>query len=165
MGSFTGLELNLSKTIAFSYQEIDKCVITSVQVVSKPVKYLGAYLGYGDLTQLNFEKPLQKARNKIACWNKRHLTLSARVMVLKTFIFSVFIHILNSVVVTNDQIYLIQSMLNDFLWKGRNCVKQSVSCVPISDGGLNMIYIKNTVYLLHAKWMLHFCKDAGSSWS
>ncbi len=58
MGSFTGLELNLSKTIAFSCQEIDECVITGVQVASKPVKYLGAYLGYGDLTQLNFEKPL-----------------------------------------------------------------------------------------------------------
>ncbi len=84
---------------------------------------------------------------------------------LKTFIFSVFIHILNSVVMTNDQIYLIQSMLNDFLWKGRSYVKQSVSCAPISDKSLNMIHVKNTVHLLHAKWMLHFCKDAGSSWS
>ncbi len=106
VGSFTGLELNLSKTITFLCSPVQDCVVAGVQVACKPVKYLGAYLGYGDLFTLNFEQPLWKVRNKISCWNKRHLTLPARVTVLKTLIFSVFIHILNSVVVSSP--YLVE---------------------------------------------------------
>ena len=148
VGSFTGLELNLSKTIAFSCSPVEDCVIAGIQVACKLVKYLGAYLGYSDLSTLNFEQPLQKARNKISCWNKRHLTLPARVTVLKTFIISIFIHVLNSVIMSNDQLHLIQNLLNDFLWKGKNHVKHSVTCAPLSDGGLNMIHVMNVVHLL-----------------
>ena len=89
--------------------------MAGVAVRSVPVKYLGAYLGLGDLWKLNFEQPLQKMHSVIAHW-RRYLTLDARILVIKTFLFSVFIHVLNAVYIINEQIDLIQKLLSDFLW-------------------------------------------------
>ncbi len=70
VGVYMGLRLNISKTIAFSCAATDAYCIKGIHVACKPVKYLGAFLGYGDLTKLNFEIPLKKAQNNIQHWNK-----------------------------------------------------------------------------------------------
>ncbi len=49
VGTFTGLTLNIDKTIAFDPNAAEKLVVVDVQVQSHPVKYLGIYLGLGDL--------------------------------------------------------------------------------------------------------------------
>ncbi len=99
VGRLIGLTLNLDKTIAFSPKAIGFHMIHGIQMSNSPVRYLGAFLGIGDLSSLNFEKPLRIARQKIHAWNSRNLTLPARVTVAKTFIFSLFTHILNVVYV------------------------------------------------------------------
>ncbi len=86
-----------------------------MQVCNALVKYLGVYLGMGDLTSLNFEQPLRVVWNKIQCWNKWNLSLFACVTILKTFVFSLFVHVLNCVWITPLQLNIIQKMLNDFL--------------------------------------------------
>ncbi len=58
VSQFTGLTLNLDKTIAFSLKFHGIHYIHSIQVSNALVKYLGAFLGIGDLSTLNFEKPL-----------------------------------------------------------------------------------------------------------
>ncbi len=129
------------------------------------VKYLGAYLGVGDLSHLNFEKPLHLVQQKIQAWSSRSLTLKARVIVAKTFIFSLFTHILNTVYITNNQLEIIQKILNEFLWRGWNKIKPSVIMSPETHGGLNMIHVKNAVHCLWVKWINHMCHDVSSSWS
>ena len=114
VGSFTGLHLNLSKTIAFVMAG-GRRIVDGIEVDSRPVKYLGAFLGLDDLLEMNFNKPLSKARNNSQSWNKRNLTLSARVLVSKAFIASIFIYTLNSVFVHAHQIQLIQQLLSNFL--------------------------------------------------
>ncbi len=97
VGCFTGLQLNIDKTIAFFHRQEKDSVVAGVRIWDVPVKYLGVYLGKGDLSHLNFEKPLHAAKAKIWAWSRRQLTLPVRITVLKTFIFSLFVHILNSV--------------------------------------------------------------------
>ena len=111
VGSFTGLSLNMEKTIAFNYQINGKHIVHGFTLV----KYLGAFLGQGDLSKLNFEKPLRLAQQKINAWPNRNLTLKARVLVAKTFVFSLFVHILNSVYISMEQLDLLQKLLNNFL--------------------------------------------------
>ena len=65
-------------------------MVCGVQVGNEPVKYLGVFLGMGDLTALNFEACLLKAYKVAQRWSKHPLTLLAKIVVLKTFIFSVF---------------------------------------------------------------------------
>ncbi len=151
VGSFTGLHLNLSKTIAFVMAG-GRRIVAGIEVDSRPVKYLGTFLGLDDLSEMNFNNPLSKAQNNSHSWNKRNLTLSVRVLVSKTFIASIFIHTLNSVFVHTHQIQLIQQLLNDFLWRGRPRICQSTVCVPLIDGRLNMMHVKNVVHGLQVKW-------------
>ncbi len=58
VGSFTGLQLNINRMIAFCPSAGKSCFVAGIEVGSHPVKYLGAYLGMGDLSKLNFERPL-----------------------------------------------------------------------------------------------------------
>ncbi len=98
MGKFTGLSLNLNKTIVFyPWNKLNKHIICGVQVGNELVKYLGVFLGMGNLTAPNFEAYLLKACNVAQRWSKCSLTLPAKIVVLKTFIFSVFVHHLNSI--------------------------------------------------------------------
>ena len=53
--TFTGLYLNLSKTIAFDPHE-QQYLIHGICITNHPVKYLSAFLGVGDqVEQKNFE--------------------------------------------------------------------------------------------------------------
>ncbi len=61
VGCFTSLCLNLDKTITFDSTAAHKLCVAGVCVWNIPIKYLGAYLGLGNLCRLNFEQPLQKA--------------------------------------------------------------------------------------------------------
>ncbi len=90
VGTFTGLELNLSKTITFNLHVVGLTVQNGVSVRCAPVKYLGAYLGLGDLSKMNFEQPLQKAHTILSKWSNWNLTLNARILVSKSFLLSVF---------------------------------------------------------------------------
>ncbi len=115
IGLFTGLQVNLSKTIVL-YPTLNnewnenwnknknKVLISGVEVGNLPVKYLGAYLGCNDTTTMNFEHALSKARLIANRWKKCTFTLPAQVTVIKTFIFSVFVHVLNVVEVSSSQI-------------------------------------------------------------
>ncbi len=86
-------------------------------------------------------------------WNNQHLTLDARILVSKTFIFSVFTHILNVTYITGSQIELIQKIVSDFVWKGRNKVCLSVMSVEYVMGGMKMLNVRNVVHGLSVKWM------------
>ena len=101
VGHFTGLTLNLNKTIAFCHSQKMRTSIYGIQIDSVPVKYLGSFLSIGDLSTINFEIPLHRARMKLNHWNKRKLSLFAKITVEKTFIFSLFTHILNTSWITN----------------------------------------------------------------
>ncbi len=66
MGRFTGLLLNLEKTIAFDPRAERKLFEAGVAVRNQLVKYLGAFLGLGDLLKQNFEKSLRVAKSVIS---------------------------------------------------------------------------------------------------
>ncbi len=101
VGKFTGLSLNLNKTIAYSHQN-KSYILAGIKISNTPVKYLGAIVSTGDQSKANFEHLLLKARKIATRWSSRHLTIPAWVLVAKTFVFSTFIHICNCVYLTTD---------------------------------------------------------------
>ncbi len=117
------------------------------------MKYLGTYLGLGDLLKLNFEQLLRKAKEVLHHWSKRTLTLDGWILVLKTFVVSLFIHVLNTTFISTTQIDLIQKLCIDFLWKGKPKVRTSTVIAPHDQGGLKMVCVKNIVNALHIKWV------------
>lgn len=119
VGQFTGLTLNLQKTIACSHQN-KSYILAGIGISNTPVKYLGAMVGAEDLSTANFEHLLWKARKIATKWCSRHLTIPAYVLVAKTFVFSTFIDVCNYVYLTIDQLQLLKSILNQFIWQGKN---------------------------------------------
>ncbi len=57
VGTYTGLTLNLSKTIALDPFAKIRQNVAGVEINSSPVKYLGVILGCGNLTENNFAIP------------------------------------------------------------------------------------------------------------
>ena len=141
VGTFTGLYLNVNKTIAFNCELVGKRILVGVSTRNTPVKYLGAFLGLRDLTKLNFEQPLRKAHGIMNKWNNRHLTLDGCILIFKTFLFSVFTHMLNSIFLTVSQINVIQKLVSDFVWQGRNKIWPLVMCRPYTLGGLKILRV------------------------
>ncbi len=150
--------------MAISHHQKVPVLIAGVLVQNLPVRYLGVMVGSGDLTKQNFAYILEKAYLVTKQWSKRTLSLPAKVLVSKTFIFSTFVHICNCSLFTNDQIKTIQSILNDFIWNKRNKINQSVMCSPVLDGGLNMVHVKNVIHAMRVKWLNRLCLDRGQSW-
>ncbi len=75
-GQFIGLELNISKTMAYVPHLAELIVVAGVRVSSEPVKYLGSFLCDQETVEnLNFEKALAKMRSLGSKWRCRSLTL------------------------------------------------------------------------------------------
>ncbi len=146
VGYFTGLTLNIDKTIAFDLTASSCLKIAGVEVRSAPVKYLGVTLGLGDLSKQNFEKPLRDARAALSKWSKRSLTIDAKILVLKTFVILVFVHVMNTTYISMNQLDVVQKLCWDFLWQGWNKVKPSVMYASMENGGYNMANIKSILH-------------------
>ncbi len=82
------------------------------------------------------------------------MSLPARVLVSKIFVFSTFVYVCNCTWITSDQVKLIQNILNNFVWNGRHKVQQATMYLSVLLGGLNMINIQNVLHSLHTKWMV-----------
>ncbi len=163
-GKYTGLSLNLSKTIAF---DPFGCVDNSlgIQVTNKPVKYLGTYLSMDPtVEQLNFEVIKSKMKSKINHWKNKVVSLQGCILVIKVLIFSYCTHILNTTYIASKHLDQIQHMLNEFLWHD-NKVSQQIFCQDFAAGGLRMLCVWDSVLKLRIKWFRHLWNDKGQSWS
>ncbi len=63
-------------------------------------------------------------------WKHRTLSLTARIMVFMTIIFSQIVHILNTTYVVPKMIEFLQKFVNDFLWRGQNKVNTETVQTP-----------------------------------
>ncbi len=77
-GQYTGLRLNINKTMVYSWKAIKDYKIHGVLVTSNPVKYLGTFLGKVEaMEKLNIETAISKMRYTTSKWRKRPLSLFA----------------------------------------------------------------------------------------
>ena len=75
-GQYTGLKLNLSKMVVYSWKATKDYNFHGVLVTSNPVKYLGTFLGEVEATErLNLEAVISKMRYTANKWKKRPLSL------------------------------------------------------------------------------------------
>ncbi len=152
---YTGLTLNLQKTIVFSHSIKEPTTMCGIKVTNDPVKYLGVYLGIGTKPEiLNFKHILVKFKRVASKWKKCHLTLLARVTNLRSLILSVATHVLSTVTINTDRLNTLQKLCNDFLWRGHNRLQEkTVQNIP-KWGGLKHIHIKYVMHKICIKWMV-----------
>ncbi len=80
-------------------------------------------------------------------------------------IISVATHVLSTVYISKEKLQLMQKMANDFLWCGRNHLKEKTVQNIWKWGGLQHIHMKHIMHKIQVKWMEYIWLDKGQSWS
>ena len=112
------------------------------------VKILGVYfnnsVSAGDILQ-NWEPKINNIKVLINTWSKRNLSLSGRVIIIKTLLLSQITHLLMSLRAPSGVILQVNNLLYKFIWnkstykKGSERVKRGTVIQAYDCGGLNMV--------------------------
>jgi len=95
---------------------------------------------------------LQKAKSRAASLTERNLTLRGRILVLKTFILSLFGYHASVSPPPQNIISQLQTLVNQFVWKGRHThPNMDTSSLSPLNGGINLPIIKIEMEIRLAK--------------
>ena len=181
-GNISGLKINEEKTEAYWLGSLHAAPENiGISTVNKPMKILGIYFTYDwqKYQELNFESIIKSIKKSINLWNWRNLTLLGRIQIIKTYAMPKFMFRAAQIPLTKDIIKEINTVLFQFVWRGR---KDKIKCLSLigdyKDGGLRMPHVESLIkaqriiclkkYLDGNKstWKLfldHYLRDYGGS--
>ena len=100
------------------------------------------------MNEENWSKKIDRIKEIIAMWTKRNLSISGKLVVVKTFLISQLVYILQSLALPEKVLNTINSILFRFIWKKKNTntrafekVKRKTMCNSYDKGGITMINI------------------------
>ena len=97
-----------------------------------------------DMCEINYSKTIKTAEAEILKCQSRNLTPIGKITIIKTKIFSKFIHLFLSIPIRNCFLEKLNKILFQFLWnKKPDKVKRTTICTKYQNGGLNMVNIYN----------------------
>jgi hypothetical protein len=108
----------------------------------------------------------------IASWNKRNLSILGKIQIVKTFLLSQFVFVMQSVGIPQETLTIINRIIYKFLWKKTvsnkkafEKVKRSVLCKGFSEGGLEMIDIVDMQNSFLLMWVTKLNNANNSVWT
>ena len=124
----------------------------SVNLNTEHIKILGVCFTYNNdlFIEKNYTEVVKKMEGVLAIWRWRKLSLSGKIMVFKSLVFSkiIFISYLNKV--PTSIIKRIEEIQKDFVWKGMPPkIKHSALIANYEDGGLKDLDIRAKFESLH----------------
>ena len=119
----------------------------------------------------NIEPSIEKLRRLCSLWSKRHLSIIGKITILKAFGLSLFIHLMQSIGISEPKLKEIQSICFRFIWKrdynekrAYERVKRNIVCLEKDKGGLNMFNIADIQKSFYLNWALKLWKT-DSNWT
>jgi len=107
-----------------------------INKVNEPIKILGIYFTYDHhkSKELNFDLTLKSIKKSLNCWQWRNLTLIGKIQLVKTKI-----HVRASLIsFAKEIIKRINSVIFNFVWKGKDKIKRLALISEYEGGGLKM---------------------------
>ena len=167
--SFSGLELNKNKSAAMFFGNTSQKnrIKYGIKFVNY-LKILGVWFSNEkaavDITD-NFEPKISQLERICSLWDKRHLTIIGKITILKSFGISLFLHLMQSIGLSDLYIKRINSIMFRFIWstnfvgniRTTEKVKREYICMSKECGGLNMIdlyTLQDSFYLAWADKLL-----------
>ena len=167
--SFSGLEINRKKSEAMWLGSKQHSSDTFFGFVWKRrLKILGVYFTCDKCAspvEENWTGRVENIKRIITAWEKRNLSIVGKVCVIKTFLISQLVYIMQALVVPDSVLTQVNRLLFRFLWRRKDCnrkafekVKRNVVCSDLENGGLGMIDVKQmqTAFLL--QWAGRLCQ-------
>ena len=119
-----------------------------ISTLNKPMKILGIYFtcDWQTYQELNFESIIKSFKKSINLWNWRNLTLLGRIQIIKTYAMPKFMFRAAQIPLTRDIIKEINTVLFQFVWRGRKDKIKRLSLIgDYKDGGLRMLHVESLI--------------------
>ena len=127
------------------------------------MKVLGVYFNAfqeASSIEQNWENKMDQMIKLVRIWQRRNLSLYGKIIIAKTFLLSLWTHLIQSITLPSAVLKEIDSVIFRFLWQKKYTnkrayekVKRSVLCLPIQNGGLGMISMTDQQSVFHFKWI------------
>ena len=171
-GNISGLKINEEKTEAYWLGSLHAAPEDiGISTVNKPMKILGIYFTYDwpklirNLISRVSSRSIKKSLN---LWNRRNLTLLGRIQIIKTYAMPKFMFRAAQIPLTKDIIKEINTVLFQFVWRGRKDKIKRLSLIgDYKDGGLRMPHVKSLMKaqrIMCLKMYLDGNKSTWNSW-
>ena len=167
-GECSGLKLNKDKKEAYwlgsSYRNHEALDINKV---NEPIKILGIFFTYDQRKsrELNFDLTLKSIRKSLSCWQWRNLTLIGKIQLVKTFaMLSLCIGPRSFISFDKDIIKSINSVIFNFVWRGKDKVKRLALISEYEDGGLKMPHPESLIKTQRIVCLARYLDDNSSPW-
>ena len=119
-----------------------------------------------DISKMNFEKVLLKAKAELISWKYRILSPIGKIAVLKTLILPKFIHLFSAIPTPNYILNEINKMFYNYIWNGKpDKMSRKTLSINYNKGGLKMINIFNFEKSMKLKWIKYIIFQTGHTWS
>ena len=172
--SLSGLKLNYLKTKAM---RLGRQIIEPELPfnTTNKIKILGIFFT-NDKSAANIEDNwkhrVDKIENIIKSWSQRDLGISGKLIVIKTFLLSQLIFIMQSIGLPENALVKINRILYKYLWqrkfsnkKAFEKIKRRVMESDISKGGLGMVNVRRIQESFRIKWAKTLLSDKSRKWT
>ena len=134
--------------------------------VKRAVKILGVFFTYDKSLhqKLNFAEIIDSIKGKIKMWKWRNLTILGRIQIVKTFIVPIFMYRAGLISLDKEVIKEADSIIFDFIWKGKDKVKRSSLVSEIETGGLKAPHLESIIKTQRIMCCKKFAGDNPSGW-
>ena len=166
----SGLFINKKKSEAMWLGNRKNCTIApSGFPLKNKVKILGVYFSnYSSASKLeeNWNNRLSTCKRIIAQWEKRNLSIMGKACIIKTFLISQWVYIMQVISVPEQVVNEANRLFYKFLWKKVNNnkkafekVKRTVMCSKYEMGGIQMIDLKDLQKACQLRWATRIFRE------
>ena len=160
---FSLLEINENKSELMKIGNVDEQDWGGNIRVTEKLKILGIYFKNNtsaSLIEENWVNRIKKIENLIALWTKRNLSITGKICIIKTFLLSQLVYIIQALSIPEHILNKINTIIFRFLWKKKNTntrafekIKRSTICNGFEYGGLTMINIVDMQKSFQISWI------------
>ena len=95
--------------------------------------------------RLNFESILESLKKKLNLWKWENLTILGRIQIVKSFAISKFLYRASQISFPKEIIKSANTIIYDFIWKGKDKVKRRALINNIENGGLKTLHLESLI--------------------
>ena len=155
----TGSRLNLNKCAGFWlgpwHFRTDRPV--DIQWSSDKLKFLGVFVGYGDMGEANWRHSVEAFCRCIDAWRSRALSFSGRAVDLNSVALSRIWYVASVVPMPNSILLELTTRIFNFFWAGkRDLVARKVLYHTKCQGGFSVVSVEFKLHSLLAQWFSRF---------
>jgi hypothetical protein len=172
----SGLCINRKKSEAMWLGSRKSCQLQIADFKLKnTVKILGVYFSNkvcASELEENWKTRMDNCKRLIALWEKRNLSIMGKVCIVKTFLISQWVYIMQAILIPDKIIIEINRLLYRFLWRRKDSnkkafekVKRVILCSGIEQGGLAMIDLKDLQTSCLLNWAVNIFKYENDKWN